>query len=59
MGTIMPHHLPNCFQNWPPDGREIGHLRGAEGGLGAPAVHGHDEAALHIHEYFITNERKF
>ena len=35
MGTMKPHHLLNFFQNWPPDGREIGHLRGAEGGLGA------------------------
>ena len=53
MGIMVPHHLPNFFQNWPTDGREAGHFRGAEGGLGTDAVHGHAEAAIQIHECFI------
>ena len=35
METMVPHHVIQFCQNWPPDGREIGHFRGAEGGLGA------------------------
>ena len=30
MGTMVPHHVPDFFQEWPPDGREIGDSRYAK-----------------------------
>ena len=47
------HHVIQFRQNWPPDGRDIGPFRGAEGGLGADDVHDHAEAAVQIHEFFV------
>ena len=35
METMVPHHVIQFCQNWPPDGRDTDHFRGAEGGVGA------------------------
>ena len=54
MGIIGPHHLPDLFQNWSTDGREISHFRGAEGGFGAGTDVRSDVVPVDVDDELVT-----